>query len=295
MTETAARPDIPGAMQDVRTRILTDGGIIQFSFAPAGWLTQAGEPRRSDWRAYHYTAPDGTATRFPSVSTLLDSICPKPGLVSWSEKHGIIGAVRAVQLGEIDLESEPSEAVARVRALRLGADAARDEAAERGLDIHGLLERYMLTGETPRLDDYPIEHAGYVQAAAAWLLHANPEPIMVEELVCHPQAAYAGRSDLVAIIGGIRTRADFKTSQDAAVYSAAHYQIGLYEHAAMASGDEPTDTQIIVVLAANGEFRAETALVTPRIVEHALAYYRDIRGIDSFCASNNRAEKKARL
>ena len=125
MTELEAGPDVPGAMQHVKSRVLPDGSMILFSQAPAGWLTLAGEPRRTDYRAYHLVDKDGARTRVPSVSTLLDSICPKPGLVNWSERKGIEGATRAVGLGEITTQTDPLDAVKIVRHLRLGADAAQ--------------------------------------------------------------------------------------------------------------------------------------------------------------------------
>lgn len=285
----------PGAMEHTLRRELADGSLIEFESAPVGWLKKDGEPRRASWRAYHFTPSDAPKrTRFVSVTTLNDSICPKPGLPPWAEARGIEGARAAFKAGLVELHHDGEEWIAAVREARLGADAARDEAADRGLDMHAFLERYMRTGSPPAIREYPLEQHGYVKAGARWLLKHKPEPVQIEELICDPEGGYAGRSDLVALIGGLRTRVDFKTSENAAIYSSSHLQVGLYERGAVACGDEPTDQQQIVVLAADGEFRPMLSEATPERIDAALAYYRAIKPIDSLCESANRAEKKAR-
>ncbi len=160
--------------------------------------------------------------------------------------------------------------------------------------MHSFLEHWMRTGEAPKVADYPPEQHGYVQAGARWLMAANPDPIQVEELVCDPAAGYAGRSDLVAMVKSYRTRVDFKTSAKAGIYGSSHVQTGLYERAAIACGDDPTDRQIVVVLGEEGTYRSMLSLATPAVVEAALAFYRAVKPIDSACESANRAEKKAR-
>lgn len=316
---------IPGAFQDVRRRELVDGAEITFEFAPAGWLTKDGEIRRRDHRAYYYTPqpvclacagsgrapsekrPDGTVQckpckgtgeckreRMISVTTLLDSISPKGGLPPWYEARGIEGAVEAMRRGEITADTDPADAVKIVRYLKLGADRARDTAADRGLNIHALLEDYMLTGKVPDIGDHPVEHHGYLQGLCGFLLKHDPQPIEVEQLVCDPDAGYAGRRDLVAMVGGCRVGFDAKTQENSGIFSNAHVQLGLYERAAIACGDEPCDRLEIVVFAADGKFRVMPCAALPKTVESALAYYRDIKPVDSLCAGLNAAEKEAR-
>lgn len=296
MTVAEADPrTVPGAMAESRTRSLSNGYEVTFELAPAGWLTKAGEPRQRDWRAYFITPPDsGKRVRVPSVTTLLDSICPKGGLPPWAESKGIQGAVRAMHMREITMDTHPEEAVEIVRAMRLGADAARDEAADRGVDMHLILETYLRDGKPPSIGDFPIEHHGYVQAASRWLIEAKPVPLEIEQLVCEPIFGYAGRSDLVAEIGGYRVRVDFKTSEKAGIYGSSHLQVGLYERAGVMSGDPATDFQTIVVLAANGEYRSMPSMASPIAVERALHFYEAVKPIDAACESANRAEKKAR-
>lgn len=322
----AADPSrIPGAMQEVKRRELIDGSEILFEFAPYGWLTQDGEPRQKDHRAYWYLPqpqclacegsgrapsekrPDGTVKckpcngtgeckreRMVSVTTLLDSISPKPGIPPWSEARGIEGTIEALRRGEITADTDPADAVKIVRYLKLGADRARDTAADRGLNVHALLEDYMLTGTVPNLADHPVEHHGYVQGLCGFLLKNDPEPIEVEQLVCDPDAGYAGRRDLVAMVGGCRVGVDLKTSANAGIFSSSHLQLRLYEQAAIACGDEPCDRLEIVVVAENGEFRVMPCEATTATAAQALEFYRAVKPIDSLCSSMNQAEKRAR-
>ena len=291
---------VPGAMEHTLSRELADGSLIEFESAPFGWLKKDGEPRRMDYRAYYWTPSEGKRTRMASVSSVLNAICPKPGLPPWSEARGIEGAVEAIQRGFMPVDIDPREAVERVRGLRLGADRARDDAATRGLNVHDILEVWSRTGEPPSLADHPVEHHGYIRAVARWLLRAQPVAGAIEELVCDPENGYAGRSDLVATtvdpLGGstISVRWDFKTQASAGIWGSAHLQAALYERAAIASGDEPTDEQRIVVFAEDGVFREMDVLADSQTVDATLAYYRAIKPIDSACDSAYRLEKKAR-
>lgn len=316
---------IPGAMKETKRRDLTDGSVIEFESAPAGWLKKDGEMRQSDWRAYYITSPDrpcefcagtgrvegktakgrqcsickgsGSAqkrSRLVSVSSILDTICPKGGLPRWAEARGIEGCLEAVRLGELDPKHHDGEdAVQRVRLLKLGADRARDDAADRGLNVHEALQVYMVTGSLPPQDRYPPEHLGYYRALAEWIIHTKPEPVAVEQLVASPADGYAGRSDLVAMVGGQRIRYDAKTSERCAIYDSAHLQVRLYDRAAVASGDEPADACHVVVFGADGRHRDMPCAAEDSTIDAALAYYRALKPIVNACDSANRAARNA--
>lgn len=309
MSATATDPaTTPGAMEHTKRRELPDGSLIEFEQAPAGWLTRSGEVRQKDWRAYYLTAPgdESRRVRVPSVTTILDAICPKPGLPPWSEARGIEGAIEAVRRGEIPrlgeadayhLDLDSGRAVAVVRKLRLGADRARDDAAERGLNVHACLEHYMLHGSPPNPADHPPAHRGYLQALTRWLLKAQPERdgAMVEELVASRTHGYAGRIDLRArLADGLLYAIDAKTQERGGIYLAAHAQIGLYEDAAVECGDEPADRRLVVVFAANGEFREMCADHPREFLDAALVWMRHARPVDSECERHNRIEREAR-
>lgn len=320
---------IHGAMEEVKTRDLPDGALIEFEFAPAGFLKRDGEVRLTDYRAYYLTPAARTCSpcrgggrvfdrsergrkcelcrgtgnesrraRLPSVTTVLDAIMPKPGLPPWAEARGIEGAVQAVRDGLLDPHDLERDPVAVVRGAKLGADRARDEAAERGLNVHAVLEAYMLTGAAPNPADHPVEHHGYIRALTRWLLVRDPQPVAVEHLVASVQDGYAGRLDLRARVkdfgGELLYTFDAKTQERGQIYAGAHVQVSMYERAAVACGDEPADRLAVVVFAANGEFREMAADHSPSVVDQALAFYRAIKPIDSVCESQNRIEREAR-
>jgi hypothetical protein len=316
----------PGALEVHVQRWIGDGdGMIEFEFAPFGWLAQNGELRQKDHRAYYWTVdgtcldcngsgrvpsekrPEGTIKckacngtgdpkrrRMVSVTTLLDAITPKGGLPRWAEARGIEGTVLAYQRGLIEPDAFPEDAVEIVRGAKLGADSARDTAATRGLNIHSLLEQYMLTGNGPSMGEHPHEHHGYIQALCAWLLARDPQPESVEQVVCSPTHGYAGRRDLIARVDGKRIGWDAKTQENGGIYLSAHLQNRLYEDAAVEIGDEPCDELAIVVFAANGKFREMPGMASSQTARAALAYYEWIKPIDSACESLNRIEKNAR-
>lgn len=321
---------VPGGLSEYKTRVLPGGALIEFELAPAGYITKDGEIRRKDHRAYYFTpaavdccdcdgdgrvpgkregttkkcpACKGTGagarrTRLPSVTTLLDAICPKPGIPPWSEARGIEGAVEAVRRGLIDPYDEASAAMAVdvVRASRLGADRARDTAAERGLNVHACLEHYMRTGEPPNPADHPVEHWGFLRAMTRWLLKTAPEPntAEIEQLVAHPDHGYAGRLDLRVRCGGLLVTFDAKTQERGGIYLGAHLQVNLYERAAIHCGADPADLLKVVVFAADGEYREMAADHRPELIDAALAFYREAKPVDALCASTNRAEIESR-
>lgn len=286
---------VPGAMERTIERELPDGSQILFEEAPIGFLTKAGEPRKAPWRAYHLQPPVGKRTRLPSTTGIIDLILAKPGLPPWAEARGIEGLLTAIQTGAVDPMSITAEqAIESVRKLKLGADAAKKTAAERGINVHALLEEYMTTGSAPSLKGHPDEHRGYIMALTNWLLEKRPEPVAVEQLVVSPEDGYAGRLDLRARINGALVTVDIKTQEKAAIYPGAHYQVALYERAAIVCGDEPADRKMVVVFAANGEHREMPADHEDWRIDAALSHWRGSKPINSQCESYNRIEREAR-
>lgn len=316
---------IPGNIEESLQRQLDGGGLIEFETAPAGWLTPDGKVRKQDYRAYYWTPvlecaacengrvpslnrPGGTIkckacngtgetkrTRMTSVSTILDNILPMGGLPIWAERMGVEGLYRAIQQGLISLTVTPEQAYQRLRELAMGMEGARDEAAGRGLRLHDLLRDYMETGLAPKSDGVPEDQMGYYRALVKFLLREKVEPEQVEELVCDPAAGYAGRSDLVARNKeGLRARFDYKSSEEAQVYTQTHVQVPLYERGGRACGDDPCDALFVVVLDAAGEYELVPVHGTERTVERALTWLEEIRPINTAVESRNRARKEAR-
>lgn len=285
---------IPGGFRDYVRRDLPDGGLLEFEFAPAGYLTKADTVRRSDWRAYQYTPPGGKRVRMTSVTTLLAAIIPKGGLPIWAEARGIEGAVAAVRQGLINPADETQNVVDVVRANRLGADRARDEAADRGVSVHALLEAWSLAGTPPSPQDFHQEDRGYVQALSKWILKANPEPVEVEQIVVSPADGYAGRVDLKARVDGMLGTVDLKTAVKGATYASVHLQMGMYARADEACGGEPSEFKRAVILSPDGSFREQECMADDRAIDTALAYYAMLGPIDRACQNANRAERVTR-
>lgn len=289
-------PDVPGGLETYKRREVTEGEmagvLIEFSSAPRGYLTKKGEPRKVDWRRYHVSAGDVKRSELVSVSGVLDTITSMGGLPYWYEAGGIKGCQEAHRLELLSPDDDFEAAVRTVRREKLGADAERDRAADRGLNIHALLEGYMLTGTAPNPSQHPEPHRGFIRALVAWLLLRDPEPVAVEEVVATPE--YAGRLDLVARIGGQLAVVDAKTQAKAGIYLQAHLQTALYTRGYVMCGGEQPERGLVVAFAENGEFREMEGLISPEAADAALAWYRFARPVEQCCESHNRAEKKAR-
>lgn len=293
MTVIEDRTIANGEMQDTKERLLADGSLLTFEYAPMGWPTKTGAPRQKEWRAYHLQRPGEKRERLTSVSTLLDLIIPKGALVPWAEERGIQGAVLAMQKGLLDPFGDPLDAVHAVRSNGLGADAARDEGATRGLRVHTVPEEYMLTGKVPNLGDFDPAHRGFVQGAAKWLLEQQVEPISIEEIVCDAEHGFAGRVDLVARINDRVTVVDFKTSAKSNVYDRAHVQAALYARAYTACGGEQIDDTLIVGFNADGTYTQMPGACSEKAALAALTWGKYLKPITSACDSVNRARRKA--
>lgn len=316
---------VPGAFEEELDRQLDGGGLIEFAEAPAGWLTRDGLPRLTDYRAYHFTPPattcercsgggrlfdksargrkcppcDGTGnpsrrTRYRSVTTILGEICPKDGLAPWYEQRGIEGVIAAIRAGQLDPFDESIDVVEWIRRRGLGGDGARDEATTRGLNVHDMLETYMKTGRAPNLAEHPEPHRPFVRGLVGWLLEADPEPVLVEELVCSPADGYAGRMDLLCRIRGELVAVDLKTQKDCKIFESAHLQLAAYMRGHVVCGGDPPDRGIVVAVAADGAHREMPLLATQDDLDRALGYADALRPLSSRCDAANARETAAR-
>jgi genome maintenance exonuclease 1 len=232
-----------------------------------------------------------TRERLVSVTGVLN-VLAKPALIRWAEEKGAAGAVRAERMGEL-VDVDPSEAVHRVRALGLGADAARNEAAGRGLDTHSVLETWMTEGEPPNVADYPADVRGYIQGVARWLIAEAPELIWAERIVCHPRLRYAGRADLRARIGGRDVIVDLKTNRSGTSYPEAHIQVAAYTAAEVECGEDPPDGTLVVCVGPDGTYEALHGLAGADSFEHVLDCYRLMGDVRSRVEATRRATSKA--
>lgn len=151
--------------------------------------------------------PQTEALHLLSVTTLIqEALGYGRGMLNWKDKfagevavegHQVIGAMlaRGERGAAMDYIQGASRRYAR-------------EAADRGTRTHSALETLTLGG-VPRLDD---EIEPYVRQYERWLARFQPEFLMVEAPVYHPELGYAGTTDGVMKLAGLPLSFDYKTT-----------------------------------------------------------------------------------
>lgn len=156
--------------------------------------------------AYYLTGDDGVERKLDGVTTLLSNGLPKPALVNWAAN---VTAEYAVDHWDELAGMSLSE---RVKALKSAKNSARDEAAQRGTEVHDLAERIALGEEV----DVPDEIRGHVEAAVRFMDDFDIEVVLTETSCFHERAGYAGTFDLLlrsAKYPGRVILADWKTNR----------------------------------------------------------------------------------
>lgn len=263
-------------VSSVVLRELGEHGTIEFTEKPR--------------RGYILVTPDGKRRKMVSVTTVLGTL-EKRALYRWHEAKGAEGVVRAVQAGQLNPDMcPPADAIEVVRSLGLGADAAKQQAADRGLDVHGALEHWAATGDLPLGGDMDPDAKPYLKGLAGWLLKYDPTPIHVERIVAHPELRYAGRYDLFCEIAGLTALVDLKTSRNGLPYPEAHLQLEGYRAAEVALG-EPDPTQLIALgVGPDGVYAHEACVAEPGAFERVLDVYRLRTQLDSALRTQRKAK-----
>lgn len=274
------------------TTATEDATVIVRDLGEHGTLTYK-ETARS--RGYWLETPDGEKTRrCVSVTTVL-GILSKPAIIRWSEDWGARGALAAVRMGELDPSvHHDDEAIGIVRALGLGADAAKKKAADRGLTVHDALEAWTVAGDLPNPADMDPEHRPYLRGLASALLALDPEPTAVEQVTCDPAAGVAGRFDLRAIVNGRDTMCDLKTAKGGRGFPEAHVQLRAYDACEQALGADPAEHHIVLAVGPDGSFCADDCLADEHAWPSVLACYRTMQAVQKPLDALRRADAKAR-
>lgn len=160
---------------------------------------------------------NGSVWWYPSVTKIIKATSPTPqGLMQWYAKHGFEEA-----------------------------NKLRDDAAERGTEMHVLFERYM-SGQHVDMTSLSEFHAKALMSFDQWYRDYEVEPLAVEVLLHSDTYGYAGTADLVCRIkGGKIILVDFKSGSS--VYDDYAVQLEMYrlawnEHADM--HDIPQVTEV---------------------------------------------------
>lgn len=160
---------------------------------------------------------NGSVWWYPSVTKIIKATSPTPpGLMQWYAKHGFEEA-----------------------------NKLRDDAAERGTEMHVLFERYM-SGQFVDMSSLSEFHAKALMSFDQWYRDYEVEPLAVEVLLHSDTYGYAGTADLVCRIkGGKVVLVDFKSGSsiyDDYAVQLEMYRIAWNEHADM--HDIPQVTEV---------------------------------------------------
>lgn len=153
------------------------------------------------------------------VTTALGIISKGDALVQW-------GVNQAIEHIAAQLHGDLSDE--QVQAIFLGAKYAwrqkRDEAADIGSQAHNWIERY-LRGDNPDWPDNP-QVRNSCEAAVRWTEQHRWQTVEIEKQIYHPDYGYAGILDWWAIVDGVPSIPDWKTSKS--IYTSYRYQTAAY-------------------------------------------------------------------
>ncbi|PRX90698.1 hypothetical protein [Allonocardiopsis opalescens] len=221
----------------------------------------APQTRRQNAGRGHYYMLDGHKSR--GVTTLIGQGLPKPGLIDWAARTAANYAVdRWDELATLP----PSK---RIAAIQGAHRADRDQAANRGTEVHKLAER-LTAGEEIEV---PESLAGHVDSYVRFLDEWEPAPVLVERPVFNRRHNYAGTPDLVADMDGRRWLLDIKTNRSGPFGEVA-LQLAAYRYAEFYLDADGAEQPMPVV--------DETAVVWVRSDGYDL--YRFTAGPDQFRA-----------
>ena len=153
-----------------------------------------------------YTTPVG---RLWSVTTLLGIIDKSGPLTYWAAKQAVLYVEQELEKAYV---TYPASYEIPVRDMRRILDAAKKEfrnakekAANRGKEVHKLIEEWVRQGYKGTDDleeDFPKASNGEIansfQLFLNWAREAELEPLESERVIYHPNQEFAGTADLIA-------------------------------------------------------------------------------------------------
>lgn len=247
----------------------------------------AGKPKDYDW------------SEVPSVTTVL-GVLDKPALPWWGMKIGVQGVLELVERGVIPyalyedgikrlsvldrlvlVPADVDNVVPLLTQNQLTVNHVRDQAGDRGTNVHDAFENWAKDGTVPQPTIYPEHERGYVEALLAFLRDTGLEAEEAEIMVGSIAHGFAGRYDLrgnlpksvelvvhrtpkrgpqLETFEAGRYLWDLKTSKD--FYESHFMQLEAYELASVECGYDATDARAVVVVAADGTYKVERSKAT---------------------------------
>lgn len=176
-------------------------------------------------RAHRYRMDGKHVT---GVTTILGGGIPKPALIRWAPKVVAEWVANPENRSELDslLYGSTTDAIKFLAGL---PNQLRDDAAERGTEVHDLAEQLNLTGEADAPDDLLGFITGYLDFMDTWQI----TPVLAENIAGNREHWYSGKFDLIAtspyLAGGRPVMIDLKTSKG--VYWETALQCAAYARA----------------------------------------------------------------
>ena len=178
-----------------------------------------------------YYEQDGR--KYVSVTTVLNAL-PKDALIQWAAN---MAADKAIELyGAAPERWEAKEAKLRDE-IRYAHRQKKESAADLGTATHELAERN-LRGEVIDLKSLDKELAKRYKHFLTFRQLYDIQPLHVEATVYNDTYGYAGSCDLMALVNGVPTIVDLKTSKG--VYGTVALQLSAYKHAEYIRGNDGT-------------------------------------------------------
>jgi hypothetical protein len=180
------------------------------------------------------------------VTTALGIISKGDGLIQW----GVNQAIEHIS-NQLQGELSPTDVHLLLHEAKSAWRFKRDEAAAIGSQAHGWVEAY-LRGEEPSWPEQtPVRNS--CEAAVRWLDNHHWQTIEVEKQIYSPKYGYAGILDWWAIIDGIPSVPDWKTSKG--IYTSYRYQTAAYVKALEEeTGEKVKHRWILRIDKTTGEF-----------------------------------------
>lgn len=174
--------------------------------------------RRNHGRGHSYTL-DGR--KVPGVTTVLNKTMPKDALIKWAADQT---ANHAIDYWDELSELSPSARLKRLTGARF---ADRDQAANKGTEVHALAAAYVAGDDV----DVPEHLETHVRSYEAFVHDWDPRPVAVEFVVANPAVGYCGTGDLIAdLADGCRWLLDVKTSRSG-IFAETVLQLAAYRNA----------------------------------------------------------------
>ncbi len=170
----------------------------------------------------HWYKIDGV--KADGVTTLIGDGTRKKALEAWGIRS--VAEYAADHLDRL-VEMQPMGREALVAALKQSPYTERDQAANRGTEVHALAEE-LIHG---RQVDVPAELVGHVDSYVRFLDEWQPEPLAVERVVASRKWNYCGTFDAVyRLRDGRVVIGDIKTSRSG-IYAETALQLAAYRYA----------------------------------------------------------------